>query len=545
MHQQLRIAALPIFLIAGLLFLWIAFPTIKNQLTGASSFKVVQLDLSRQLAIPAATASKNETIKVYNQKYQLYYSLNGGDHFHKAPNNELSISKIVNPPLLYNSTSIRWRHPKGTFETLKSVVLKLRNENEKIESKPVSYLFYDSLITPLPVIHITSKTSDLFGWQNGIMNYGEASSQDDGFYKEWWYRSANFAKRGSNSGRKVEVKLIEGGEEKFSQWCEMRISGNATRYFPQKSLKFFPLEANGKRGKIDFPIWKSNGAKKSESFLLRQSGNDNNRTLFADLLMHKLAKDSKVLVQDGYPVSVFINGNYWGIYNLRERIDPYFIAKATNKKAKEITVLYCEMYGDRTQLKDGKEAVKAEFDALIANLPTNRALTDKEYGALKEKISMKSFIDYIFFETFYANQDWLYNNTTWYKAANQKWKWVLNDLDYSLAYPDTDNLNANLFEKLKTKNSITGQLFSALIDNSFFNKKFKKRVAKMLNERLTEEQIDKTANELKKYYEYDIDAHIRRWRFIDNLEQWEKDCAQNITFLKERRKIYQKQVDSL
>ena len=47
--------------------------------------------------------------------------------------------------------------------------------------------------------------------------------------------------------------------------------------------------------------------------MLRNSGNDNTKTLFADLLMHKLAEGLPVLTQNGYAVNVCLNGNYWGI----------------------------------------------------------------------------------------------------------------------------------------------------------------------------------------------------------------------------------------
>ena len=269
------------------------------------------------------------------------------------------------------------------------------------------------------------------------------------------------------------------------------------------------------------------------------------RTLYADLLMHQLALASNVLALNGFPVSVFINGNYWGIYNLRERIDSYLIAKKENVSKGDITILYCEVYDDRSLLKAGNEQVKLQFDSLINALPEGEKLTDAAYDQLKTQISTKSFIDYIFFETFYANHDWLHNNTTWYKAGDKKWKWLLNDLDYSLAYPGEDNVNANLFDKLNESHSITAKLFKALWTQKKFKKKFKARAAELIQTHFSDERIDYTNLNLKKNYQTEIQMQINRWRFIDSSAQWEKDVAENVTFLKNRRTIYLEQVEDL
>ena len=55
--------------------------------------------------------------------------------------------------------------------------------------------------------------------------------------------------------------------------------------------------------------------------------------------MHHLAKKFKVLTQKGKSIVLYINGNYWGIYNLRERIDIFMIAKKEGAKPEEMTIL--------------------------------------------------------------------------------------------------------------------------------------------------------------------------------------------------------------
>jgi len=544
MVKRFGIDSLLLFLILGITFLWMAFPKIGANLAGERSYRIVNLNVADQVDFPSQGLVSATELSVYNSDLTLLYSLDGGDHFQES-NGSLDLNKLVNPPIYLQNTSIRWHHPKGDFPELTSLVLKVRNEVEHTESPPKTLTYFQETPSELPVVHLTISEADLFDWEEGVMIYGEESSHDSGFHKDWWYRSANFAGRGNEWAKKVFVHYFVGGELQLEQACEMRISGNATRYFPQKSMKFYPLNAEGKKEKLNFPLWGDKGNKKAESFLLRQGGNDNMRTLYADLLMHELAAESNVLTMNGFPVSVYINGNYWGIYNLRERVDAYFVAKREKVEQEEVTILYCEVYDDRTLLKSGNEAVKMQFDSLIEHLPNGEKLSNEAYEQLKTEVSTKSFIDYIFFQTFYANQDWLHNNTTWYKAGDKKWKWLLNDLDYSLAYPGEDNVNANLFDKLKNSQSITAKLFNSLWSNKKFKKKFKERVAELIETYFSDERIDNVNLNLKNKYQTEIELQVNRWRFIDSPQQWEKDVASNVTFFKNRRTIYLKQLDDL
>lgn len=546
MLKRLVKDSLLLFFALGIVFLCLAFPSAIFNPEHKHVYRVVEMDLERQLEIPDQGSGSDGRVRVHNPNLRLLYSVDGGDHYTALNSQELDLNTLKNSPLILRNTSLRWRHPKGHFPTVTSVMIKLRDATKYEESQPGIFTFFEPAKSTLPMVCITTSEAGLFSWDKGIMIYGEASSHETGFQKEWWYRSANFASRGSEWARPVHFQYFNQGELLAEQPCEMKISGNATRYFPQKSLKFQPLDKQGKKSKIAYAFWGDEGAKKSKSFLLRQSGNDNGKTLFADLLMHQLAAESNVLVQNGFPVSVFLNGNYWGIYNLRERVDAYFFSKKEKVDDDEVTILYCEVYGDRTRLKSGDENIKADFDRLIAGLPTKgEAISDDAYDSLKEVVSFKSFIDYIIFETYFGNQDWLHNNTTWYKAGDKKWKWLLNDLDYSLAYPGEGNLTSNLFDKLRAGESITAKLFQALFSHKKFRKKFKKRVIELMEENLSDERIDAVYENLKMQYDEDIDLQINRWRFIHSRVTWEKDCQNNVTFLKERRKHYLKQVEDL
>jgi len=330
------------------------------------------------------------------------------------------------------------------------------------------------------------------------------------------------------------------GKLQIEQYCGLRISGNATRGFPQKSMQIVARKMYGD-DHFDFSFFNNSGQKKYTSLVIRNSGNDNAKTLFADLLMHRLADESNVLTLKGSPTVVYINGNYWGIYNLRERVDQYFISKIEDVQETEVTILE----GGEAELKDGNKSDKADFDRLISKLKNVKDVSRELYNEICQAIDENSFIDYIFFETFFGNNDWPHNNSMWYKAGEGKWKWILNDLDYGLAYLGEENVNTNLFDKLKNSNAVIGVFFTKLYTNAEFEKNFTSRCYDLVTFHLSDKNIQDCYRELKVIYQTEIKKHIGRWRMIKSVEEWENNCTENLNFLIQRKNIYLKQISEL
>lgn len=541
MFKGIKIDGLFIFLSLAICLIFVSSNSIKglfNCNLENSNYEITTIDHKLKHPI-CGYLDTDYVISSYNPEYDVLYSLDGGDKFLNA-GESINLLDVSNVQILYNNTSIRWRHPYGKFPELKSVVIKLRHKNKNVETQSAVYTFFDDWKSDIPVVSLSINNSELFDEFRGIMVYGSMAWNDKTFYKDWWYRSANFRERGMDWERGVNFQYFENGKLKVNQDCGIRISGNATRYFPQKSLRIYARSSYGQE-KIDYPFWGDFGNKKVTSLLLRNSGNDNTGSLFADLLIHNISRGSNVLVQSGRPVSVFINGNYWGLYNIRERIDAYFIAKREGVKEEDITLLD----GAIGELKTGSEKDHEGYVEFINNLPQG-IMTEDEYMVIDEYISMSSFIDYILFETFFANGDWPNNNVVWYKAGNNKWKWVLNDLDYSMSYLGSENVNVNLFTKLKsTNNTHTSILFSSLVGNDNFKIALKSRAIELLETNLSVDNIKNEYQNLKMNYENELENEINRWRMIDSRESWEKKCSDNFIFLINRRSIFLRQIEKL
>jgi len=476
----------------------------------------------------------------YNPKFNLKISTNGGKNWRDYKHQNLAEIKLND--LTKFPTSIRYKHPFGEFPEVISFLVKAKHQSKAIYVQPKQLTYFKNYQSKLPVVSLIINEKDLFDTYKGMFILGANSwiENDNKFYKPFWDRNANYKQRKGEWNKKAYFQYYEQGNLKNTLICDVAISGNATRAFSQKSLK---LKSNKiySNEKFEYPFFGADGLAKYKSILLRQSGNDNKKTLFADLLMQSLIINDNVLTQKGRAVNVFINGNYWGIYNLRERYETYFIAKKEKVNKSKVTILE----GSAALLKAGKTKAQNKYKNTIDSLFNLDEVSNSTINFINDFVSLKSFKDYIFYETFFGNKDWLKSNTMWYKADHKKWKWLLNDLDYALAYLGIENVNSNYFNLLKQSESYTSKLFNILIKNKAFKKEFKNTLQDNLIQMYQNKRVSKIFHQLKSNLQNDIHWQSHRWRSNFSVEEWEKNCQLNLNFLEQRQNIYKKQIQDL
>src|SRR5690606_24325784 len=117
-----------------------------------------------------------------------------------------------------------------------------------------------------------------------------------------------------------------------SQLVGIRIHGGASRSFPQKTLRIY---ARGEYGEsyINYPLFPGLVGRSTKEpinefkrLLLRNSGNDYRHTLLRDAFLQRLVRHLGLDYQEYRAATVFINGEYWGLMNMRERVDNRYIA---------------------------------------------------------------------------------------------------------------------------------------------------------------------------------------------------------------------------
>ncbi len=233
---------------------------------------------------------------------------------------------------------------------------------------------------------------------------------------------------------------IESGTKKYDQSLDIRIGGACSRNFAQKS---FALKARDEYGNntLDQQLFPSKEIYKYGSFFLNNSGHDFNVTMFRDAILQSMAADQMDIDYMAYQPSVlYLNGYYWGIQNLREKIDGDYIKANFNVDKDDVDLI--ETWENAIEgTPDVYLSYKDSLQLINLNDPTSFAFIDKH-------IDVQEYINYLVTEIYYANTDWPGNNIKFWRqrSTNGKFRWILWDLDfgfglYGVSYSTHPTLN--------------------------------------------------------------------------------------------------------
>jgi len=181
----------------------------------------------------------------------------------------------------------------------------------------------------LPVMSIAFDRADFFSETTGMYSFG------NDYEDEFPYFGANFWK---DLEKPIHLTFFENGETQYSTGAGAKIFGGWSRANPQRSLSLFFRNEYGDKS-LKYPLFPNRPYVEYEAFILRNSGNDWQRTMLRDLTLTGLMENSNIDIQAGRPVVAYLNGDYWGIYNAREKINEHYLAALHNVPTKDITIL--------------------------------------------------------------------------------------------------------------------------------------------------------------------------------------------------------------
>ena len=183
----------------------------------------------------------------------------------------------------------------------------------------------------LPTLSLVTDPANLFSSERGIYTLGPGEHGDYPFYDAniWqeWERPVQVAFREAD-GRGLERIFTP----------ELKYSEGSAVGCPQRSFALFARGAYGS-SQIDYPLFPGRPYETFQSLILRNSGGDWMKTMFQDAAVATLYQDADLETQAYRPVATYLNGHYWGIYNLREKINEHYLASRSRQQADQINLL--------------------------------------------------------------------------------------------------------------------------------------------------------------------------------------------------------------
>lgn len=385
----------------------------------------------------------------------------------------------------------------------------------------------------MPVVSVVSNEKSFFEYNTGIYTPGV-------YYDSWRTNNpgtpsgacpiGNFGFAGDAFERDGNVEFFVNKQPVLNQEIAFRIHGGCTRANPRKTLRLYS------KTEFNYGIFKEKPTLFSKRLLLRSSGNDWPTTIFRDAFYHKLVEHLPFDTQMSRPSVVFLNSEYWGIHNIRERFDGHYLAEKYGVDRDNIDMVTFDGYPQED------EGDLVSYNELMTFLNNNSVNGTTKYNELAEKIDIENFTDYQIAEIFCANSDWpnknlkLWRNRVSYTSGaplgrDGRWRWMLYDVDISLGLHNQANEN-NLASA--TVDGTTTKVLFRLLQNTTYVSFFVNRFADLLNTTFLPFHSDTVLTSYKAMYELGMPDHISRWKAPSTLTAWTNNVNVIRTFLSQR-----------
>lgn len=279
----------------------------------------------------------------------------------------------------------------------------------------------------------------------------------------------------------ANAELFELDGTGFNISCGFKLFGGSTRGMEKKS---FSLKFRKKYGdsELHYQVFENRDNSVYNSLVLRSGSQDSTVAMMRDPLMTSLMDGTDVDVQAYKSVILYINGSYWGVYNIREKVDEDFIASHYNVDPSKTNIVRI----------DGEVSAgsKQGYLDIINYVNSHNMAYEENYNYIKEKIDIDSLITFWVAETYATNNDIV--NCRLFSHPdidNGKWKFIFYDLDYALY-----NYMVNYYTFMTdvegmSDAKIPNDLMRNLMKNKEFKQRFVEILSEVLNNQLTDERI--------------------------------------------------------
>jgi len=374
----------------------------------------------------------------------------------------------------------------------------------------------------IPVVTLEADPLDFFDMEYGIYALGtgyepQPPNYGANFWQDW-ERDIHFGFYETDGTLGVEFNT------------GVQIFGGYTRSFAQKALAFY---ARGRYGvdKFEYPFFPELEYKKFEHLVLRASGNDWLRTMFRDRAFTSVMVDSGLDYQAGRAVAAYLNGDYWGLYNLREKVNEDFLAAKHDVKKSEVTILEANA--------EVVEGSNTEYLALINYVSTADPTSPDFYSTVAAQMDIENFIAYQTLQIYIANEDWPDKNIKFWKAPGTKWRWILYDTDFGFGLYER-NVSKNSLVHATAENAVGGTnppwstlLLRRLLQNPMFKEQFIGYFVDQLNSRFLPSNLSTVIGRLADEIRTEIPQQKARWAERSNWN-WNTEVNSLITYANSR-----------
>lgn len=461
-----------------------------------------------------------------NPDNQIYYTTDGSipttlSFLYKLPllldesmfsNKDISLIKM-SPDLYY--------YPPERI--IKAIIIKaavFNNGNKVSEVATNTYFINEigNIHNDFPIISISAENRDLFNDTVGIMVPGIY------FETQEPYRTGNYFQKGDAWERQAYIEFYETNNRlAFKQNIGIRLNGQSSRMIAQKSFRLYSRTTSDDNF-FNYEIFDDKNLSSYKHLVLRPFYASWDGSGTASYITYKIAQNLDIDCLSSRPVIVYINGEYWGIYFIEERIDKHYLKSNFNINIDSADIIeYWDGYPN--------EGNNLNFLELYNFIENNDLSLKSNYDFVEKWMDIDNFIDYQIYEIFIANQDWPSNNMKCWRERKEvaKWRWIFFDGDAGLINPYFEGFQHALStsnDDWPTNAESTLFLRKLLENPSFFNR-FLNRLEYLLNKKLVFQNIVDIYHSIYFIIKPEIENQVNRFNKPSSNYAW-VDAIYNI-----------------
>ena len=379
----------------------------------------------------------------------------------------------------------------------------------------------------IPVMSISMEPSDFVGGNTGMYsNYNNANLTPQS-YMEYY---------------------TEDGILGFKHSAQIKISGHGSRGEPKKSLRInFPkgqYEGDGSLLSYDFfPSARQNfysNEKVTQHGKLTARISDWRDTLIHETLIAAVADPLRPETMTAEPVAIFINGEFWGVYETREQVDNNFIAQHySGIKKSQVVALAFDWDTANYQYSSTEPLYRVSYDEgpsgaeenwYAAYMEMYNAITQNDlsikanYDKVMELTDIDNLIDYYLIYMYGDNVDWPGNNYKLWRTVDVdqnvyghdgKWRYIIHDFD-ALSFTNADSDSMTYFTTPGSDwdarhPTWATDIYKSLFKSSEFRNRLAARYSTYSGTVFSPERTTEILDDLVKARENDVGRDFYRW----------------------------------
>lgn len=397
----------------------------------------------------------------------------------------------------------------------------------------------------LPVVSVGSDGNRFFDYENGIYVPGidfEQWRDSNPSESAHAFSAANYTRRGSETEFAGFFTFFESGEPVVNQPVGLRIHGGATRSFPLKSLRLYARNSYGSNT-LRHRFFEATEDEMFRRIVLRNNGDDFLRGLIRDRVHHRLAHRLGLDVQHDRAVVVYLNGEYWGLMAIRERIDYHYLNRRYALNDTPVDLLAQDM--------DVEEGSAEHYMQMMQFVIHHDMADSNNYKQLDSMMDIDQYIRYIVAQMYIANTDWPHNNIRYWRVRapgynaealpgrDGRWRWIFFDTDIgSLGNRYEIDM---MTHSTRTDPSVDWStlLIRKLLENEAFRIALLHRFAEVMHTTFAWQAVIGEINHAREEVDSEVPAHIIRWKRPVSYAAWNASVDEIAHFFRERPRYMQ------